>query len=40
MKSEGEQGEGAPATGAAELPAIDFSTFILSLSTMFYFKLS
>ncbi|MAI26182.1 MAG: DUF1844 domain-containing protein [Myxococcota bacterium] len=33
MKSEGEQGEGAPATGAAELPAIDFSTFILSLST-------
>lgn len=33
MKSEGERGEGARVGEAAELPAIDFSTFILSLST-------
>ena len=33
MKSEGKKSEGDSAQGPAGLPAIDFSTFILSLST-------
>ena len=33
MRSEGEQGEDSRGNETAELPAIDFSTFILSLST-------
>ncbi|MEE3327090.1 MAG: DUF1844 domain-containing protein [Myxococcota bacterium] len=33
MRSEGEKGEHDPGSDPTELPAIDFSTFILSLST-------
>ena len=33
MKSDGEQPVTDPASDSAELPAIDFSTFVLSLST-------
>ena len=33
MKSDGEESVRDPASDSAELPAIDFSTFVLSLST-------
>jgi hypothetical protein len=33
MKSDGKQAVTDPASDSAELPAIDFSTFVLSLST-------